>query len=138
MHCWTSTKPGHLVDRKSDVDDRISVLLPIYNVDFSLEECLKSILSQTHKLFEVVAVDDGSSDSSTAILSRFASLDSRIKPFYLNRNKGVVAALNFGLQKCKGKWVARMDADDLMHPHRLALQLDYLKNNCAFAEKPSQ
>ncbi len=107
----------------------VSVLLPLYNAEQSLAQCLDSILSQTHANFEVIAVDDGSTDSSAAILSRYTQLDFRIKPHYLPENRGIVSALNAGLEKCQGKWVARMDADDLMHNRRLELQLKYIIKN---------
>ncbi|MCG8334401.1 MAG: glycosyltransferase [Proteobacteria bacterium] len=111
------------------MDDLISVLLPLYNAEAYLEQCLESILNQTYTQFEVIAVNDGSSDSSSAILSRFSQTDARIKPLHLPKNKGIVAALNAGLSICRGKWVARMDADDLMHPQRLEQQLIGLHSN---------
>ncbi len=121
----TNIKPGHPVDRKSDVDELISVLLPVFNGEFFLADCLYSILNQSYPHFEVIAVNDGSTDSSMAVISRFVSLDSRIRSFSLSTNRGIVAALNFGLTRCRGKWIARMDADDWMDPYRLELQLEH-------------
>ena len=84
------------------MDNLISVLLPLYNAEIYLEQCLDSILSQTYARFEVIAVNDGSTDSSPAILSRFSQADARIKPLHFPENKGIVAALNAGLEVCKG------------------------------------
>lgn len=111
------------------MDDLISVLLPLYNAEAYLEQCLESILNQTYAHFEVIAVNDGSTDSSAAILSRYSQTDTRIKPLHLPENKGIVAALNAGTAHCRGKWIARMDADDLMHPQRLEKQLIALQSN---------
>lgn len=110
------------------MDDLISILLPYYNAAFSLEGCLGSIIRQSWPSFEVVAVNDGSSDDGPVILSRYAESDPRIKGFSFNRNKGIVAALNAGLEQCRGDWIARMDADDRMRPDRLRLQLEYMKS----------
>ncbi len=111
------------------MDDLISVLLPLYNAESYLEQCLESILNQTHAHFEVIAVNDGSTDSSPAILSRYSYSDARIKALHLPENKGIVSALNAGLELCQGKWAARMDADDVMRPERLAKQLTYFQKN---------
>lgn len=111
------------------MEELISVLLPVYNAEFSLAACLDSILNQSHPRFEVIAVDDGSIDSSAAILSRYAASDPRIKLFRFTQNRGIVAALNFGLEHCLGGWIARMDADDRMRPGRLQHQLQYLNDH---------
>ncbi|MBU2643227.1 glycosyltransferase [bacterium] len=105
--------------------DLISILLPVYNAQPYLRDCLRSIQHQTYQAFEVVAVDDGSTDGSPLILSEFVAQDSRFRVLSLPRNGGIVAALNHGLNACRGEWIARMDADDIMHPRRLELQRQY-------------
>lgn len=114
---------------RCNVSDLISVLMPLYNAAFSLERCLQSILSQTYPHFELIAVNDGSTDTTKEILSKFALQDSRIKGEEFPSNKGIVKALNHGLQFCRGKWIARMDADDRMHPERLKKQLAFMEDN---------
>ena len=106
---------------------RISVLMPVYNAAGTLPEALRSIAGQTLGDFEVVAVDDGSDDDSGMILEAWRRGDRRIKPVYADR-AGLVEALNHGLSLCKGEWVARMDADDRMHPDRLARQAELLES----------
>ena len=108
------------------MDDLISVLLPIYNSQKVLAECLDSILAQTYPYFEVVAVDDGSTDNTPAILAAYAKRDSKIRVVSLGKNRGIVDALNIGLEQCRGRWIARMDADDMMTPERLSVQLTYM------------
>lgn len=105
---------------------RISVLLPVFNGERFLAEALESVLQQTERRFELIVVDDGSSDSTPMILRQYASCDGRVRPTRLERNEGIVAALNHGLGLVSSLYVARMDADDLCHPQRLELQADYL------------
>jgi len=101
----------------------ISVLLPVHNTEAYLEACLQSLARQTLSDFEVIAVDDGSSDHSGAILERAASSDSRFR-LLRQPHRGLVQALNNGLDGCRGELVARLDADDLAHPRRFELQAE--------------
>lgn len=106
----------------------ISILMPVYNAGDFLVEAIESIKKQTYKNWELIAVDDGSIDSSFSILKKFAKNDSRIK-IYKMEHKGLSYALNFALTKIKGQFIARMDADDISHPQRLEKQLDFLLKN---------
>ncbi len=106
----------------------VSVLLPFYNASATLAETLDSILAQTMKDYELVAVDDGSTDDSAAILRDYAARDGRIRLLQPGRG-GVVAAMNHALAAARAPLVARMDADDIMHPERLARQAAFLDNN---------
>ncbi len=103
----------------------ISVVLPCFNAAATLGACMGSLLAQSLEEFEVVAVDDGSSDGTIGLLRSFAALDGRVRVFE-RPHGGVVAAMNFGLEQCKGDYVARMDADDVCLPERLALQKAHL------------
>ncbi len=106
----------------------VSVILPVYNSAGTLRECIESVLSQTLRDFELIAVDDGSSDESLQILEEFSRRDRRVK--VLRRShRGIVSALNDGLKEARGEFVARMDADDLMHPSRLEAQLQWMEEN---------
>ena len=107
---------------------RISCLLPVYNGEEFLVEAVRSILDQTYRNFELVIVDDGSSDRSPEILAALAAEDGRIR-VVRRENGGIVAALNTGLAICRGEYVARMDADDIALPDRFQFQLDYLDAN---------
>jgi glycosyltransferase involved in cell wall biosynthesis len=105
---------------------KISVLLPCFNAAATLEPTLESIAAQTLEDFEVVAVDDGSTDSTPDILAHWAGRDPRFRSLPLPHG-GIIPALNAGLSECRAGIVARMDADDLMHPARLARQAAYLE-----------
>ncbi len=104
---------------------RISILLPVFNAAITLPEALDSILAQTFSNFEVIAIDDGSSDLSANILRRAAATDPRIKPVFRD-HAGLVAALEAGRRRCSGRYIARMDADDRMAPQRLEQQAAFL------------
>ncbi len=104
----------------------ISVLIPVHNAATTLPETLDSLRAQSLPDFEVVAVNDGSSDETGAILQACAAEDPRVRPIDLPR-VGLIEALNHGLSACQGQFVARMDGDDLAHPRRLELQAERLR-----------
>lgn len=110
----------------------VSVLLPCYNAAKTIDETLVSLIRQTLTDFEVIAVDDGSTDSTLARLNLWAARDSRIRVFSPPHG-GVITASNTGLAACSAPYIARMDADDRAHPERLAKQAKYLETNLAVA-----
>ncbi len=107
---------------------KISVILPVWNAGDTLEPAIKSILGQTEEDFELVIVDDGSDDASDNIIARHAAADGRVRPVFIPHS-GIVTALNIGLSQARGRYIARMDADDLSHPSRLEKQASYLDRN---------
>jgi glycosyltransferase involved in cell wall biosynthesis len=110
----------------------VSILLPARNAADTLNPCLRSILRQTERRWECVLVDDGSDDETAQLARIGAAEDGRIRVHAAAR-AGLVAALNAGLERCRGEFVARMDADDLMHRNRLAEQVALLSGNAALA-----
>ncbi|HCT72562.1 glycosyltransferase family 2 protein [Psychrobacter aquimaris] len=107
----------------------ISIGIPIYNAEAYLEDAIKSILAQTHELWELILIDDGSTDASLAIAKRFEEADHRIKVIADGINKKLPARLNQLIEEANYDYIARMDADDLIHPDRLAIQLSFLEKN---------
>lgn len=101
---------------------KVSVLLPVYNCEKYLAETLNSLACQTYDNFEVIAIDDGSTDGSLAVLRRYARFDDRIKVFEQS-NRGLVNTLNKAASLATGKLFARIDGDDLVTPMRLELQV---------------
>lgn len=97
---------------------KFSILIPVYNVDRYLSFCLDSICSQSYTNFEVIAVNDGSTDQSAEILQKYADKDKRIVVIN-SENKGVSAARNIAIQKASGDYVWMVDADDLIAPDAL-------------------
>jgi len=104
----------------------ITVLMPVYNGEKYLREAIDSILSQSHAHFEFLIVNDGSTDRSEEIIRSYD--DPRIR-LITRENGGVSAALNTGLQYASGEFIARMDADDISYPERLALQYAFMQKN---------
>lgn len=101
----------------------VSVVLPCHQAERHLQEALDSILRQTYRNLEVVAVDDGSRDGTSALLAHAAEVDPRIRILTQPENRGLVPALNRGVREARGALVARMDADDVALPDRLARQV---------------
>lgn len=101
----------------------VTVLMSCYNGEKWLSESIESILSQTFKNFEFLIIDDGSRDRSLQIMKEYEKKDPRIH-VESKKNSGLPDSLNFGLQKAKGTWIARLDADDIAEPNRLQKQYD--------------
>lgn len=93
----------------------VSVIVPVYNVEKYLDECIQSIINQTYSEFEVLIVNDGSTDRSGIICDKYAIQDSRIRVFH-NRNEGVSYTRNFALEHAKGRWIIFVDSDDWLGP----------------------
>lgn len=107
---------------------KVSVVVPFHNEERYIDECITSVLSQTFSDFELIMVDDGSTDRSTGIVNNYAVKDERVRLITLKKS-GLVAALNAGIAAARGDLIARMDADDIMHEERLKLQYDYMSAN---------
>ncbi len=103
----------------------VSVILPMYNAEKTIAECLDSIIRQTYTNMEIIVIDDGSTDNSVEIVKNYT--DKRIKLYRYKHN--YIANLNRGFLHCNGKYIARMDADDKMCPTRIRKQVDVLENH---------
>jgi len=117
-----------MVAPQSDFQVAVSVLMPVYNCEPYLRESLESLEKQSFHDFEVILVNDGSTDQSELIAREFAERDHRFR-IHSQANQGIVAALNNGLAVARGKFLARLDGDDLAHPDRLALQVQHLETH---------
>ncbi len=121
---------------------KVSILMPVRNEERYLQAALNSLYAQTLSDWELVVVDDGSSDRTPQILAAAAGLDNRVKVIR-REGGGLVAALNTGLEKCQAPLLARMDGDDISHPRRLSEQAACLEANpdiglvaCSFRHFP--
>lgn len=103
----------------------VSVLITAWNAQQYIAAAIDSVLQQTYTHFEVIVVDDGSTDNTSQIVNQFNS--DKITLISLAGNRGIPAALNEGLRRCEGKYIARLDADDLCLPNRLAHQVNILE-----------
>jgi glycosyltransferase involved in cell wall biosynthesis len=102
----------------------VSVIIPVYNGGRYLRACLESVFAQTYRPFEVIVVDDGSTDDSGIIAQSFAEVR-----YIQQTNQGVAAARNNGIEAACGEFYAFLDQDDLWKPEKLKLQIDYLQSH---------
>lgn len=110
----------------------VSVIMPVYNGERYLPQAIESILCQTLRDFELLILNDGSTDGTAPLIERYARVDSRLRVYH-QENRGLIAALNRLLALSQGPYVARMDADDISLPHRLEAQLNFLEANPSVA-----
>jgi len=108
-----------------DDPTKISVIIPTYNREVTLERAIKSVLAQTHRNFELIVIDDGSTDNTNLIIDKY----SRKIRYFSKLHAGVSSARNLGLEKSEGTWVAFLDSDDYWLPKKLERQLKYLTNH---------
>lgn len=92
----------------------VSIIVPVYNLEDYIENCINSLLNQTYKNIEIICIDDGSKDNSASVIKKLMEIDKRIKYFY-QENAGVSAARNKGLDNVQGEYVMFVDGDDYMH-----------------------
>lgn len=105
----------------------VSIIMPSYNSSRYIEDSIKSIVTQSYKNWELLIIDDGSTDESVNIIMNFCKTDKRIK-LYKNRvNKGVSKTRNLGIDKAKGNWIAFLDSDDIWEKTKLQKQIDFYK-----------
>lgn len=107
---------------------KISIIIPVYNVDKYLSRCLDSVIAQTYKNFEAICVNDGSTDNSLSILNKYAKKDSRIK-IITQQNKGPSETRNTGLKKAIGEYICFIDSDDFVHSQYLEILLKNANKN---------
>ncbi|WP_168389520.1 glycosyltransferase family 2 protein [Acinetobacter indicus] len=107
----------------------ISIGIPFYNAEKYLKFAIQSVIAQSYQNWELILVDDGSSDNSLEIAQEFALKDARIRVICDGKNRKLPYRLNQLIIESKGDFIARMDADDIMHPDRLKTQLNFLLKN---------
>ncbi|KQT33879.1 hypothetical protein ASG22_17415 [Chryseobacterium sp. Leaf405] len=112
------------------MDPKISVILPAFNAEKYLSDAVDSILSQSYTDFELLIINDGSSDSTKDIILGYN--DKRIRYIENERNLGLIETLNKGILLSKGKYIARMDADDICDLSRFEIQIDFMEKNTEY------
>jgi glycosyltransferase involved in cell wall biosynthesis len=113
----------------TETSPKITVVMAVYNEDEYLSTAINSILKQTFEDFEFLIIDDGSTDKTPEIIEHYAEQDNRIRYLANQANKGLPASLNKGIEHASGKYIARMDADDISLPRRFEKQIEYLDSN---------
>ena len=107
------------------INNQVSIITPLYNSELYIGEAIDSVLKQTYKDFEMIIIDDHSTDHSAKIVNSYT--DSRIKLISLDKNTGAGIARNKGLEIAKGQYIAFLDADDIWLPHKLEKQIGFMK-----------
>jgi teichuronic acid biosynthesis glycosyltransferase TuaG len=112
----------------------VSIVVPVYNAARFMDDTIQTVLSQTYQNWEILLVDDCSSDDSVQIIQKYQKKDERIKLFKLSENSGAAIARNTGIDNAKGRYLAFLDADDLWVNNKLELQVVFMQEkNAAFS-----
>lgn len=112
-------------------DPNVSVIMPAYNAGKFIAETVESVLRQVYPSWELIIVDDASSDDTVAVVQRLASRDARIRLIQLSQNSGAAVARNTGLREARGRYIGFLDCDDLWLPEKLVVQLAWMKEHAA-------
>jgi teichuronic acid biosynthesis glycosyltransferase TuaG len=112
-------------------EDLISIIMPAYNCEKYVEEAINSVLAQSYRNWELIVIDDGSVDNTRNIITEYLQNDFRISLLSNEKNIGVSAARNRGIDFAKGKWIAFLDSDDMWTPYKLEKQIEAVEENNA-------
>ena len=110
-----------------DVNDLVSIIVPVFNAQKEVRRCLDSLKEQSYKEIEVIIIDDGSTDESLNICKEYASVDKRVNVYHID-NQGVSSARNYGIDKATGKWIVFIDADDKLASDAVEIALSIIKD----------
>lgn len=114
--------------------DLVSIIIPVYNSEKFIKETIKTVQNQTYKNWELILVNDCSTDNSKKIIEEEIKKDNKIKLINLKENSGVAIARNTGIDNAKGKYIAFLDSDDLWNEEKLKKQIDFMKEKqCNFS-----
>ena len=110
----------------------ISVVMSVFNEEKNISKCIESVLKQSFRNYEFLIFDDNSNDGTKKILMKYRKKNKKIKCYFSKKNLGLTKALNFLIKKSKGKYIARIDGDDLWLKHKLRVQFNFMKKNKIF------
>lgn len=111
-------------EKRSESTPLVSVIMPAYNAEKYIEQAIRSVQKQTVRSWELIVVDDRSTDKTAEQIRRLAAEDMRIIPVYSETNHGAAESRNIALRQCRGEFVALLDADDVWHPQKLERELE--------------
>lgn len=116
------------------MQEKVSIVTPSWNSEKYIVQTIESVRSQTYKNWEMIIVDDCSTDHTVEIATDYSKRDSRIKVYRQNVNGGAAKARNRSLREATGRYIAYLDADDIWKPHKLEKQIKFMrKHNCGFS-----
>ena len=105
----------------------VSIITPVYNAEVYIEETIRCVIAQKYQEWELILVDDGSSDTSIAVIQTMQQKDTRIKLLQNNENMGPARTRNLGIEHAKGRYLAFLDSDDIWHPDKLEKQITFMQ-----------
>lgn len=111
------------------IDNLVSIIMPAHNSEKFIYQSVQSVLSQTYQFWELIVVDDGSTDRTANIIEEFIKSDNRVKYIRLQGGRGVVAARQKAIDIARGRYIAFLDSDDLWLPDKLRIQLQFMREN---------
>lgn len=112
----------------------VSIITPVFNRQEFLDECVQSILNQSYKNWELILIDDCSTDASVKMIKNYVASDKRIKAYFFNKNVGAGVARNKGIEISTGRFIAFLDSDDYWHKEKLNKQIEFmLERNIEFS-----
>ena len=114
-----------------EMNSKVSIITPVYNASGLISETIESVINQSYKDWELILVDDCSTDNSATIIKKYEELDNRIRYYCLECNSGAAVARNKGLELSTGRYIAYLDADDLWYVEKLEKQVNYVNENNA-------
>ena len=115
------------------MEDKVSIIIPVYNAEKFISKTIESVLSQSYKNWEMLIMNDKSTDNSYEVILKYSKLDDRIKLINTEKNMGVVKGRNTLIEMATGKYIAFLDADDIWKPNKLEKQIYFMqKNNYSF------
>ena len=115
-------------------EELISIIVPVYNSEKFIKDTIKTVEEQTYENWELLLVNDCSTDNSKKIIEEYEKKDKRIKLIDLEQNSGAAIARNTGIDRANGKYIAFLDSDDLWEKEKLEKQIKFIKkNNCVFS-----
>ena len=111
------------------VEDLVSIIMPLYNCERFVGDSIESVISQTYHNWELIVVNDKSTDNSSIIVEKYIYKDSRVKLIHLDRNSGPVQARNRAIREAKGRYISFLDSDDVWLSNKLQYQIAFLNDN---------
>ena len=111
------------------MEDLVSIIVPVYNSEKFIEDTINTVKQQTYKNWELILVNDCSTDKSKEIIEEYIKKDEKMKLINLEKNSGAAIARNTGIEKAKGRYIAFLDADDLWNKEKLEKQIKFMKDN---------
>ena len=115
-----------------EMKDKVSIITPCFNSAEYISDCIDSVVNQSYQNWEMIIIDDNSSDQSVKLIKKKKSSEDRIKLIELKENVGSAMARNYAIKSAKGRFIAFLDSDDKWYSNKLSLQIDFMKTNKIF------